>query len=108
MSFEGSPYMCFFVGVQSFELPYFVISGYIILIYPLVVGVWIPLPFDQILQTPSSAELPRVQNGLDFVFFLVIHKIRWRALVICAMCYCFTVWREKIYVKHRVDAPLRG
>ena len=102
------PYMCSGVGVRIFERPHLIISEDVILIDPHVVRVRVPLPFDQILKSPSPAEQPRVQNLLDLVFFGVIDQIgRW-ALIVGAVHYCFTIRREKIYVKHRMDAPLRG
>ena len=102
------PYMRSGVRVRFFELPHLIISEYVILIDPHVVRVRVPLPFNQILKSPSSAEQPRVQNPLDFVFFGVIYQIGRRALIVSAVCYCFTIRREKVYVKHGVDAPLRG
>jgi hypothetical protein len=96
------------VGVWFFELPHLIISEDVILVDPHVVRVRVPLPFDQILQSPSSAEQPRVQNLLDFIFLGVINQIgRW-ALIVGAVRYCFTIRREKVYVKHGMDAPLRG
>jgi hypothetical protein len=52
--------MYFLGGVRSFELPHLIISKYIILIDPHVIRVRVTFPFDQILEMPSSAELPRV------------------------------------------------
>ena len=102
------PYMCPGVGVRFFELPHLIISEDVILVDPHVVRVRVPLPFNQILKSPSSAEQPRVQNLLDFIFFGVIDQIGGWALIIGPVRYCFTIRREKIYVKHGMDTPLRG
>ena len=63
---------------------------------------------NQILQSFTPAELPRVQNLLDFIFFFVIYQIGRGAQIVGAVCYCLSVWREKIDMEHWVDAPLRG
>ena len=102
------PYMRSSVGVRFFERPHLIICKDVILIDPHIVRVRISLPFNQILKSPSSAEQPRVQNLLDLVFFGVIDQLGRRALIVGAVRYCFTIRREKVYVKHGVDAPLRG
>ena len=66
------PYMCPGVGVGFFEFPHLIIREDVILINPHVVRVRVPLPFDQILKSPSSAEQPGVQNLLDLIFFGII------------------------------------
>ncbi len=48
---------------------------YVLVINPFVIGVRVPFPFDKILLLASFAELPGVQNLLDFVLFFVINQI---------------------------------
>ena len=106
--YSHRPYMRPGVGVGIFERPNLIISEYVIFIDPHVVRVRVPLPFNQILKSPSSAEQPRVQNLLDLVFLGIIDQIGRRVLIVDAVCYCFTIRCEKVYMKHGVDAPLRG
>ncbi len=76
------PYMCIVGGPRIFELPYRFRGMYVLVINPLVVRVWISLPFDEILLLASSAELPRVQNLLNLVFFLVIDEVwSWSRII---------------------------
>ncbi len=74
--------MYFQGGVLIFKLPYHLVCVYVIFVNPLVVQVWVPLPFDEVLQFVSSAEPPRVQNLLDFIFFFVIDQIwSWYGII---------------------------
>ena len=84
------------------------ISKYVSGVDPLVLRVRIPLPFDKVLQFPSSAEMPLVQNLLDLVFFFSIDQFWWWALIVAPMCGSFAIRCEKVCVKNGVDAPLRG
>ncbi len=81
---------------------------HVLVIYPLVIRVGISLPFDQILKGASSAVVPRVQNLLDFVFFLIIDQVwRW-SRVICSMEFHLMIGCEKIDMKHVMNTPLCG
>jgi hypothetical protein len=95
-------------GVSIFKLPYRFIRKYIPLIDPLVLRVGIALVFHKVLQFPSSAESPNVDDLFDFVFFFAVYQIGRRSLVIRTMCRGLLIPREKIRVEHRVNAPLRG
>ena len=53
---KAPPYMCFGSGVSSFELPHLIFGEDVILIDPLVVGVRIARPFNQILQAFAPAK----------------------------------------------------
>src|ERR1700761_4363022 len=90
------------------EFLYRLISKYIIGVDPLVFQVWIPLPLDKILQFLPPAEVPLVQNLLDFIFFFAIYQFgRW-ALIVAPMRESLTIRCEKVCVKNGVYAPLHG
>ena len=99
-------YVYLLCGVMPLELPYCILRKYIILIESLIVGVRIPLPLYQILSALLPSRLPRVQNGLDFIFFFSIDQIRWRALIVVPMEHSFMIGGEKIGVEYWVYAPL--
>jgi len=48
---------------------------YVLVINPFVIGVWVSLPFDEVLPFAFFAELPRVQDLLNLVFFFVIDEV---------------------------------
>jgi hypothetical protein len=73
LSGGGSPYMRNCVGVGSFELPHLIVREYVILVDPHVFHVRVSFPFHQILKSPSSAEVPGVQNLLHGVFFFPVN-----------------------------------
>ena len=96
------------IGVGLFKSLHFVISEHVIIIDPHVVWLQVSLPFDQILKSASSAELPRIQNPLDLILFSIIHQIRWWLLILGPVHYCFVIGGEKISVEHWMNAPLHG
>src|SRR6266702_544418 len=57
---HSAPYMSVLSGPRTLKLPYRFRGMYVLVINPLVIRVWVSLPFDQILLLSSSAELPRV------------------------------------------------
>ena len=90
------------------KLPYRVRGEDVFLIDPRAFRVGIALPFDKVLQFSSFAEPPRFFNPFDFIFFFSVDQIRWWALIVGPMCYCFAIRCEKIDVEYWMDAPLRG
>ncbi len=70
--------------------------------------VWVPFPFDKVLQFASSAKLPRVQNLLNLIFFFIINQVwRW-SRVIWTMDDHLVIWCEKINEKDVMNTPLCG
>jgi len=102
------PYMRFCGGVLIFKLPYRFRGVDVSCVYPFIIGVRVPLPFDKVLRLPSSAELPRVQNLLDLIFFVVIDEVWSQSRIVRSVELGFSVWHEKVNVKYVMNAPLRG
>ena len=81
---------------------------YVLLIDPLVVQVQVPLPFDEILQFPSSADSVQVQNLLDFILLLVFDQVwRWSRIIWSVKCRLM-VGCEKIDMEYVMNTPLCG
>jgi hypothetical protein len=61
--------------------------------FPGVVAVGIPLPFDQILELPTSAVEPMIDDGLHFVFFFALDQVGWRSVIIRPVSGRFAIGR---------------
>ena len=73
---------------------------------PLIVRVWVSLPFDQIPDLAPSSMSSCIQDLFDFVLLLSVDQI-WRRLhKFRSMEVCFLIGGEKIDMKHVMDLPL--
>src|SRR5882762_1286594 len=68
---------------------------------PLVIGRGIALPMHEVVE--RGADETRVENRVDFVVFISVHKIRKGAREVGAMGVGLTVRGEKGRMKHRVN-----
>jgi hypothetical protein len=78
-----SPYMHSWVGVQILKLSDGIFGEYVLLRYPLVFSVWIPLPLNEVLQLAPSSETPLGHYLLHFILFFPIDK--GQAEVYCSL-----------------------
>jgi len=60
--------------------------------FPRVVTVWVPLPFDQILELMVSTVISMIDDGLDLELRIFIHQIRRGTGVIGSMHESFCYW----------------
>jgi hypothetical protein len=58
---------------------------------PYVVGVWVSLPLDEVLERPRPPMTSVVEDGLDLVFFFSADKVRWWPHEVGAMRGCFVI-----------------
>src|SRR5882762_409247 len=68
---------------------------------PLVIGRRITLPMHEVVE--CGADETRVENSVDFVVFISVHKIREGAREVGAMGIGFMIGGEKGRMKHRVN-----
>jgi hypothetical protein len=59
---------------------------------PGVVAFGVPLPLDKVLQLFSSSMTSVASDGLDFVLFFVVDKVRWWSRVVLPVFFCFDEW----------------
>ena len=59
---------------------------------PSVVAFGVPLPFDKVLQLFSPSMMSVAPDGLDFVLFFVVDKVRWGSGVVFSVFFCFDEW----------------
>jgi hypothetical protein len=97
-----SPYMHSWVGVQILKLSDGIFGEYVLLRYPLVFSVWIPLPLNEVLQLAPSSETPLGHYLLHFILFFPIDKVRWRFIVVCAVELCLAIRGQEVHMKHGV------
>ena len=53
---------------------------------PGIVGHWIALPFDQVLQFTPFPKEAMPHHGLYFKLLFSVHHFRWRAIIVRSMC----------------------
>ena len=80
----------------------------VIPIDPLILRVWVPLPFDQVLYLVPSSELARLEDFLNFIFFFPIDKVRWGFCEIGSMELSLTIRGQEVYMENVVNLPLWG
>jgi hypothetical protein len=76
--------------------------------FPCVVRVWVPLPFEEILQGFSSPVETVIDDGLDLVLVFTLDQFGGWFDVIGAVLGGFTKQCEKAGVEHVVDFPSVG
>jgi hypothetical protein len=59
--------------------------------FPGVVTVWVPFPFEEVLQGLLPSIVSMVYDPLHLIFFYVINEIRWRAQEVRSMRWCFMI-----------------
>jgi hypothetical protein len=59
---------------------------------PDVVAFGVPFPFDKVLQLFSLPMTSVAPDGLDFVLFFVVDKVRWGSGVVFSVFFCFDEW----------------
>ena len=81
---------------------------YVIPINPLILQVRVSLPFDQVLYFTLSAELLRLQDFFDFVFFLPIDKVRRGFHKVWSVELGFTIRGQQVCMEDVMYLPLWG
>jgi hypothetical protein len=64
----------------------------VLVIHPAVVGVWVSLPMNEILELLASPMLLGIPNGLDLILFFSCFDDRCGVCVGCSVRCCFLVW----------------
>jgi hypothetical protein len=72
---------------------------------PCVVRVWVPLPFEEILQGLLSPIEAVINDGLDFVLVFPLNQFGGRFDVIGSVLWSFVICREEAGMEHIVDLP---
>src|SRR5712672_511921 len=93
------------VWVLSLEGPNQIISGHVLLVYPLVMGRGIALPSDQELQLLAATKDPFVQDLLYFPLFFSLDDVGRRFKEVLSVFHCFFVWGEERRVEDVVYLP---
>src|SRR5712672_3061627 len=75
---------------------------------PHVVTVWVPFPLDQVLEPTHLTEESVIDDGLDLILRVFVHKIRGRARVIRSVRGSLFEWDQQRGVKHVMDPPGLG
>ena len=73
--------------------------------FPHVVRMWVPLPFEEVLQGLSSPIETVINNGLDFVLVFPLDQFRGWFDVIGSVLWSFVIYCEEAGVEHVVDLP---
>ncbi len=74
--------------------------------FPGVVGIWVTLPFNKILDSLMVLSLSRLQDCLNFVMVVLLtNNFGRRMKVVGAMGNGFFVWRQEGVVEYWVDSP---
>ena len=71
----------------------------------MILGIRIPFPLNEVLEFVSSSPSSGIQDGIDFVFFFPIDKVRWRFNEVQPMHIGFLVRGQEVDMKHIVDLP---
>ena len=74
--------------------------------FPGVVTFGVALPLYEILQLFFLSITSVASDGLDFILFSVVDKVRWGLGIVFSMFFCLHKWGKKGGVKHRVYCPL--
>jgi len=76
--------------------------------FPSVVALGVALPLDEVLQLSFLPMTLVAPDGLDFVLFLVVDKVRWWPGIVFSMFFCLYIWGKEGGVEDRMYGPLRG
>ena len=60
--------------------------------FPHIVAFGVSQPLYEILQLFSPPMILVVADGLDFVLFVIIDKVRWGPGVVFSVLNCFDIW----------------
>src|SRR5712672_110508 len=93
------------VWVFPLEDPNQIISGHVLLVYPLVMGRGIALPSDQELQLLAATKDPFVQDLFDFPLFFSFDDVGRGLKEVFTVFHCFFVWGEERRVEDVVYLP---
>ena len=104
--FICSSYMCGGIRLSLSEILKHLFCMQVVPVDPLIVQVWVSLPFDQILDLVPSAMLSCIQDLFNFVLLFSIDQIRRGLHKVRSMEVHFLIGGEKINMKHVMDLPL--
>jgi len=76
--------------------------------FPHIVTVWVPLPFDQILESTHLTEESMIDDGLDLVFRVFINQVGRRSQIIWSVRGSFSEWGQQRGVEDVMDPPGLG
>jgi hypothetical protein len=88
------------VGVQILKLSDGIFCEHVLFGHPLVFGIWIPLPLNEVLQLAPLSEMPRGHDSLHFVFFFPVDKVRSGLIIVCTVELCLMIRGQEVYVEH--------
>ena len=75
---------------------------------PGVVALGVTLPLYKILQLLFLPMTLVASDGLDFVLFSVVDKVRWGPGIVLPMFFCLHKWGKEGCMENGVYGPLRG
>ena len=76
--------------------------------FPCVVCIGVAFPFDEILKLSFTSEVTVINDGLDFIFFSVLDKVRWWPHVVSSVFRGFAIRSQEGCVKDVMDGPGGG
>ena len=81
------------------------VGEYIAVVFPGVIGLGIPFPLDQVLESSPSPKIAMVSDGLDLIFFFSINDVWGRSREVGSVLFCFLVRRQEAGVEDVMYRP---
>ena len=81
------------------------IGELIAVVFPGVIGLGVPLPLDQVLESSPFPKVAMVSDGLDFVFFFSIDDVWGRSREVGSVLFCFMIRGQKAGMENVVYCP---
>jgi hypothetical protein len=76
--------------------------------FPGVIAFGISLPLYEIFQLSFLSMTLVAAEGLDFILFFIVDKVRWWLGEVFSMFFCFNIWGKKRGMENGVNSPLVG
>ena len=81
---------------------------YMVSCFPHVVRIWISFPLDEVLELSFASKVTVINDGLDFVFFDILDKIRRWPRVVVPMFYGLAIRGQERRMEYVMNGPGRG
>ena len=78
---------------------------YMVSCFPRVVCIGVAFPLDKILKLSFTSEVTVINDGLDFVFFGVLDKVRRWPRVVVPVFHSLAIRGQEGCVKYVMDGP---
>ena len=81
------------------------VGEYIAVVFPGVVGFWVPFPLDQVLESSPSTEMAMIPDGLDFVLLFAVDDVWGRSREVGSVLFRFLVRGQEAGVEDVMYSP---